>query len=731
MARKQSDAEIIAEAKARFEQCVKWESTARANGDKDIAFASGDAYNRSQWDQSVIAARGDRPCLTNNLVRQHNLLIVNDARQNKASIKVTPTGGRASYEAAQIYSGIIRRIEYESKAVDAYSTAAFHQVESGIGYVMVTTDYADDESFDLDLWIRRVSNPRSIYCDPDAKEYDKSDMRYAFVYDNVPRDQWDAEHGDTFKGELMSSSALDDTAIDGWNDRDHVRQAEYWRRLDDTDTLHLLDNGQTVRESTLSAAKLEAIKPYIVKSREIGSQSVEWYTITGNAITDRGAWLGKYIPIVPWIGEETVIKNIMDRKGHTRCMIDSQRMNNYWSSAAVEFVALQGKAPFIADAKSTEGHEDQWKTANTINWSVLYYNSLDDGGRPLQPPVRAPAPVMPQAYIDGLRMARDDLMMVSGQHQAELGMPGNERSGKAIDARQRQGELATMHYIDNQAKGIRQIGRILLDLIPKIYDQARIVKIMAEDGSDSDVMVQPGAPDAHQHIAMGPDGKPAMDAEGKPQTLTPQQADEATADTDTPNPAIIFNPLIGRYGVEADVGPSYGTQRQEAANAFSQIMAQNPAAFQVVGDFWALNSDFPGADELAERLKKGLPPQYKGGPDPAMQAMQAQAHDLLGKADAEITDLRAQLAAAQAAGKDKAATTSNDEYKAETERLKAIAAADPAAAQVIIRSMLSELLGMPALPIMHEHQAADAEHQQAIMPPPAPVNGSGQAAPIQ
>jgi Phage P22-like portal protein len=729
MARRQTDAEIIAEAKQRYERCVKWESAARANADKDIAFASGDSYNKSQWDQSVVAARGDRPCLTNNLVRQHNLLIVNDARQNKASIKVTPTGGGASYEAAQIFSGIVRRIEYESKAVDAYSTAAFHQVESGIGYVRVVTDYADDESFDLDLFIRRVANPKSIYVDPDAKEYDKSDMRYAFVYDNKQRDLWEAEHGDKFKSELMASSALDDTAMDGWDDKEHVREAEYWRRLDDTDTLHLLMNGQTVRESTLPEAELEAIKPYIVKSREIGSRSVEWFHITGNAITDRGAWLGKYIPIVPWIGEETVIGNTMDRKGHTRSMIDSQRMNNYWSSAAVEFVALQGKAPFIADAKATEGHEKQWNTANTTNWSVLYFNSLDDAGRPLQPPVRAPAPVMPQAYIDGLRMARDDLMMVSGQHQADLGMPGNERSGRAIDARQRQGELATAHYIDNQAKGIRQVGRILLDLIPKIYDQARVVKMMAEDGSDSDVIVQPNAPEAHQHVAAGPNGKPALDAEGKPTPMTPQQADEATADKDTPNPAIIFNPQIGRYGVEADVGPSYGTQRQEAANAFSQIMAQNPAAFQVVGDFWALNSDFPGADELAERLRKGLPPQYKGGPDPAVQQMQQQAHDLLGKADQEIADLRKQLAEAQAAAKDKSTDSATKDYEAETKRLQAVAAADPAAAQVIIRSMLSELLGMPALPIMHEHVAADAAHQQAIMPPPAPVNGQG--APIQ
>ncbi len=679
------DAEIIREGRARFERCVTWEAKARDNAKKDIKFAEGDAYNRYQWDGAPD--RGGRPSLTNNLVRQHNLLIVNDARQNKAAIKVTPTGRKATYDAAQIFSGIIRRIEYESKAVDAYSTACFHQVQSGIGYVRVVTDWVDEESFE-------------------------ADMNFAFVFTDHARDVWEAEHGK--QPETSTSAAFDHS--EGWDDKDHIREAEYWRRTTATDTLHLMTDGSTVRESTLEDGELEAMQPYIVKSRDVSEPEIEWFKIVGSRITERKEWAGKYIPIVPWIGEETIIDNVLDRKGHTRAMLDAQRMDNYWSSAAVEHVALQSKVPWVADARATEGREHQWDTANTQNWSVLYYTGIDDSGQPIPPPQRTDPPQMAHAYIEGMKLARDDLMQVSGQHQAELGMPGNERSGKAIDARQRQGEQATAHYIDNQAKAIRQVGRIVLDLIPKLYDQARVMKILTEDGNDQDVHLVPNAPEPHQHVAMGPDG---------PQQLTAQQADEQTADPDKPNPKIIFNPNVGIYSVEADVGPSYGTQRQEAANAFSQIMAQNPAAFQIIGDFWAQNSDFPGADELAERLKKGLPAQYRGGPPPEMQAMQAQAHDLLGRADQEIADLKAQLQAAQAAAKDKGAATSTADYEAETNRLKAVAAADPAAAQVIIRSMLSELLGMPALPIMHEHMAADAEHQQAIAPPEPQPNGAG------
>jgi Phage P22-like portal protein len=718
MARKAGDAEVLREAKERFERCVVWESKARANALADAKFANGDSVNQAQWDPAVRAARGDRPCLTMNKARQHLLMVVNDSRQHKAQIKVTPTGGQATYEAAQIFSGIIRRIEYQSKAVDAYGTAIYHQVETGIGYCRVVTDYADDDSFDQEIFIRRVPDPRTIYLDPDSRDYDKADMRFAFCFNDIPRDRYEAEHG---RGDMVAPAALDHS--DGWNDKDHVREAEYWRRNDRTETVHLMADGSHRREHEIG----DGDRAGIVRSREVSEPEIEWFRIVGDRIEEREAWPGKYIPLVPFIGEEVIIEGQMDRKGHIRCLIDSQRMYNYWASSAVEHVALQGKTPYVAPARAVEGFESYWDSANVRNFSFLPYNDVDDSGQPIQRPERAQPPVMAQAYIQGMSIAKDDMMLVSGQYESEMGQPGNERSGTAISQRQRQSDRATYHYVDNAAKAIRQIGRICLDLIPKIYDTVRVTKIMGEDGSSSDVALVPHATTAHQHVAMGPNG---------PQPVTDEQAAQMKADPDTPNPKIIFSPLVGRYSVEADVGADFATQRQESANAFSQIMQQNPAAFQIVGDFWARNSDFPGADELAERLKRGLPPNYAGGPDPQVeklqQAMQQQgqnAQKLLGQADAELSHAKAEVALLREQLRDKSAGTDNDTYKAETERLKAVAAADPGAAMVLIRSMLSQLLGMPALPVIHEHQAADAAHQQEIMPPdpaqqPQP-NGAG------
>jgi hypothetical protein len=533
-----------------------------------------------------------------------------------------------------VFSGIIRRIEYVSKAVDAYSTATYHQVESGIGYVRVETDYVDENSFDLDLFIRRVPDPRAVYMDPDCRAYDKSDAGFAFVFEDIPRDRYEEEYGEE---DNPAPATLEHS--DGWNDKDHVRIAEYWRRNMNNETLHRLQDGTVVRDSEIPAELRDQVKALIVQSRDVAEPEIEWFKLAGDKIIDREQWLGKYIPIVPFLGEETVIEGEMDRKGHTRAQIDAQRIYNYWASAAVEQVALQTKTPYVARADAIEGRTEQWATANVKNWSVLVYNGVDEAGNPIPPPSRVEPPTMAQAYIQGMTIARQDLMSVTGQYQAELGMPSNERSGIAIQQRQRQGDTATYHYIDNQAKGIRQIGRILLDLIPKIYDTRRVAMTLAEDGTENKAMVVPDLPVAHQYIGQQPNGAP-------PGPISPAEAQKQQEDPEQPDPAIIFNPNVGTYDVEADVGPAYGTQRQEAANAFSQIMQQNPAAFQIVGDFWAANSDFPNADELAERLKRGLPPQYKAGPDPQVMAvtqqaqqMQQQAQGLLQKADAEIASL--------------------------------------------------------------------------------------------
>lgn len=708
MAKDDGDDQIVREGKTRFEYCLSYEASARANAKFDRRFALGDAINLGQWDQAVRTARGDRPTITDNQVRVNNLLIVNDARQNKSQIKVTPTGGHATFEAAQVFSGVIRRIEYQSKAVDAYSTGIYHQVESGIGYARVVTEYADETSFDQDIFIRRVADPGTIYLDPDARDYDKADMRYAFVFEDIARDLYEAEHGK----DDMPASALD--APDPWNTEKHIRIAEYWRRGVKDDKLLLMHNGDVLRDSDLPAGDVGAlVRSMVVKERDVATPQIEWFKIVGNRIDERKSWAGRYIPIVPFIGEESIIDGVMDRKGHTRSQIDAQRMVNYWTSAAVEQVALQGKAPYLAAAEAIEGHSKYWDTANTTNWPYLPYNAYDETGQKIDKPERQAPPEMAQAYLHGLQMAKDALMFVTGQYQANRGAPSNETSGVAIQQRQRAGDAATYHFIDNQAKAIRQVGRIVLDLIPHVYDVARVTKIMAEDGSESDVHIDPQAQAAHQHVAQTPQG---------PQPITPDQATAFDNDPQAPDVRVIFNPNVGRYDVEADVGPAFATRRQEAFNALTEIIKASPDLVKVVGDMLFKSADFPLADEIAERLRRGVPQQYLGGPtmaetqlQQALEQTQQNAHATLGKADAEVAQLKQTVEGLQQQLKDKAAELVIKDYAAETDRLKAVGSIDPAALQIIVRQMVENMMNTQIAPMLARHAA----FEQSLQPEPA------------
>lgn len=677
-----ADDKIVKEAAKRFKKCETWESTARIRWIEDEKFVNGDSDNMYQWPDALRTARGsgtddERPCLTINKTRQHVLQIINDARQNKTAIKYRPVGGGATYEAAQVLDGIVRHIEYISDAQSAYGTATRHQVQSGIGYLRVITEYAGPDTFEQEIYIKRVKNPLSIYVDPDFTEADGSDMRFGFAFEDVPRDEFEARYPDEND---IPKTALGN--MEGWMGEDHVRVAEYFRRTEKKDHLVVLKDPETGEERQFRASKVPAVlKPMLAelledpdaKKREIMDHEVEWFLIAGDRILDRRIWPGRYVPIIRVPGEETVIDGILDRKGHVRALKDPQRMYNYNASAQIEYAALQTKIPYIAPARAIEGTEEYWKVANTQNFSVLIYNDMDDEGRPIERPERIQPPMASQAYQLSMTNAANDMMLVSGQYQADFGAPSNEKSGKAIEARQRQGSTATYHYIDHLAMALRFCGKIILDLVPKVYDTKRVIKIMAEDGSDSDVVLDPKAAQAF---------------------LEQQQKNADTAKQ------VIFNPNVGRYDVTSDVGPDYASRRQEAFNALSQIASANNELMTVIGDLLFKSADFEYADEIAQRMERMVPPAAKGeGPPPEVVQLQgvvqsqAQMMEVLSskllKAQQELDDKRFKVA-------EGAERIQLDAYRAETDRLSALKdalATDPEGVLMLVRQVVNDALG--------------------------------------
>lgn len=703
-----ADDDLLDEIKENFKRCEEWEAEARTNYVRDTKFGNGDSYNKWQWDADIAASRDfdKKPMLTVNKTAQHCLQIINDARQNKAGIQIRPVGGDATQAAASLYEALIRHIEYKSNATLAYEAATYTTVFGGWGYVRVHVDYADEDSFDQDIFIKRVGDPLTIYLDPDIQEYDGSDARFGFVFEDLPRKEAEAK----YKKHL---DALEGPSVDGgdmWNGKDHVRVCEYFYRTEKPDTLIALPDGQTVRKSAFPGGaydEMKAMPGVIVKERPIVDQTVEWCKVIGSKIVDRKPWMGKYIPIARMIGQETVVDGKMDRKGHVRALLDPQRMYNYHSSGSVEFVALQTKTPWLASARAIDGNTAQWAEANVKTAAVLVWNDVTDDGEPVQQPQRIAPPPAASGHIEGMQIAQQELMMASGQYQAIMGAPSNETSGKAINARQRQGENATYHFIDHQALMVRFLGRVILDLIPKVYDTRRIIQAIGRDDKRVRVEVNPSL--------AGQGGQPEA---------AQQLADPEADDFDSETVSAILNPNVGKYDVVADVGPSYGTQRQEAFNAFSQILAQNKEMFQVVGDLWAESADFPGSEKLSKRLHRMVPQTALGGPTAEIQQMQQKFQEMAQSGQSEIAQLHEALQAANAKLANQQADLDRKDFEAQTTRTAALAKIDPEAFKPVIREMVSQMLGQPIIPLMHQHAMAERGMlpQEPVAPaPPAPA----------
>ena len=694
----EEDKEIIDEAKKRFEEAFAWEGTTRTLQIMDIRFGNADSdHPEWQWPDTVYADRtapgSDQPCLVINKTRQHCLQILNDMRQHEDDVEVRPVSGGASAQSAQILEGICRHISYNSNASQAYDTGCWYQVFGGIGYWRVITECPpDQDTFDQEIYVRRIPRPDLVLLDPHIQEFDGSDAKWAIIFEDVPRKQAEAE-GDIDEGEAVTPPLGANTS--DWNNGETIRRAEYFYRTEKADELIELPpelaqviGKSAVRKSTLEKDAIDAL-PEGLRRRKIVTPEITWCKIVGDKIVDRKPWAGKYIPIVRIIGEETVIDGILDRKGHVRALKDPQRMYNYNSSASVQYGALQSKTQWEAPIEAVEEYLEYWEQANKNPAAILPWKHQDEAGNPIPRPARIDPPMAAPVFIKGMEIAQQELMLASGQYQAIMGAPSNETSGVAINARQRQGDNATGHYLQHRATAIRFTGKILIDLIPKIYDTERVIQIINTDGSRASVQLKPDAPDAHQQL-VDPDD---------------QDIDDATI-------GAIFNPTIGQYDVVADVGPSYATERQEAFNAFSQIIAHNPDAFKILGDLWLEAGDFPGANKAKERIRKLLPPEVTGGPSKEMQGLQQHMQEMAKAGQAQIEELHQALQAAQQklAQAEEAAKVA--EYKAETERMKAVGTIDPEAMRPIIRSMVSDVLGTPIVPVMHAHAMAD----QARMP---------------
>lgn len=559
--------DVVKEAREALQLSYDFDRDNRREAAEDMRFISGD-----QWSTAARAERKGRPIITINRSSQFLRQVSNPIRTNMPTLKVEPDGD-ADLELAEVANGLFRRIQYNSSASHVYANAVEHMVGCGIGWFRVVSDYADDDSFDQELMIKRIFNPMSVYPDPSAMEPDRSDMNWCLVSEIMPMAAFKLRWpGMSVTGMDTPSNSVGQSNI-FWNATDTVRIAEYWRRKDVPKEIARLKNGQTVNITDMPKRQQEQLKSLglIDTTRMSKGYTVEMTLLSGADVLEEPYKCPcKWIPLVPVIGAEIPLEGGTYRHGLIRFQREPQQLHNYFMSVAAESLGQQPKAPYMATPKQIGPFKSMWDNAAT---SPVPYLLHADG---TEAPQRINPPPLPSGLIQMAEMLAEDMKATTGIYDAALGNRSNETSGVAIGARVEQGNQATSHFVDNLQHSLEHTGRILLDMIPKIYDTQRVLRMQGEDGSETEAHINHPVPGMATH-----DGQPA-----------------------------VINDLsqMSFKSVRVIMGPSYASKRAEAVQQLTQLIQAMPQLGAIAGDIIARNLDFDGSEELAKRAKTMLPP---------------------------------------------------------------------------------------------------------------------------
>jgi len=662
----------------------------------DQKFAAGD-----QWPDLIRKGRelSGRPIQTINRLPAFIDQIVGDARQNKPSIKVH-AGEDGDEDIAAIYDGLIRAIQNESNADFAYDTAVENTACFGFGAWRVKTDYESEDSFNQIICIERITDPLAVYFDKNAVLPDYSDARHVTVRVKLTKDEYKAR----WPKKEESDYNFDDFTSDWIVDKDQVIVAEYWHKVGEKATLYAVQDFEGNTTVTLE-------KPEqgfnVVNQRETTITRIKCCMMSGAGILETTDWAGKYLPIVGVNGKEDLVDGKRTLRGLVRFAKDPQRMYNYWRTIDTEQKALAPKAPVLVTAKQIEGYEQQWQDSLTSNAPYLVVNDVPNANRP----DRISAGIIDKGANEAALMCVDEMKSTTGIFSASLGEQDNEKSGRAILAQQRKGDTANFAYIDNIARAIKWTGRIIIDLIPKIYDAARVVSVMGSDGSKkleriNQVVMQKGEP--------------------KNVDLT-----------------------VGKYDLVVTQGASYATKRIEALNSMVEISRVYPAIMQIAGDLIIKAMDWDGADEIAERMKKMSPPQLQDheGEDGEQKQLPPEVQQMIEQGKQQIDEMSKHIQMLEAEKDDKDDELRLKKYeidvKAEIEFAKLAKDAGMSTEQVmqLLNAALANAAQQPELPeegetYQHEQQEvfdpmAEQMMQQEQQQMPIDTGGGGDMSGVQ
>ena len=653
MAKKDDD--IIAEALDRFDTAADSWSDIYDLSIKDVEFVDDP---EGQWEDAARKSRENRPCLTFDKLSSSVDRVVGGQLSNMPSIKIR-AAEEGDEDVAEVYQGLIRQID--QRGVQAFKTAFKFAVKSGWGCLLVDHDYIDDTSLDQDIIVREIKNPFSVLLDPIVQAQHVTEARYGFLFEDMERAEFERLYPKA-ESEAGESDFTSTGNFESWVTEESVRVADYYRIVLEERTLIQLSDGRVLDMDEIENVRDELNMQGITlgKTRKVQARKLERYKITGLEVLEEVECVGRYIPIIPMLGKTSNINGRYISRGLVRKAKDAQRLYNYSRSVSVEVTALTPKQPYFVTPAMVKGHEAKWKKMMVSNDPVLMFN-FDNGQKPFR---EAPAQGSP-ALMQDAQIAADDIKATTGIYDANMGAQGNEISGVAIKGRQFQGEMANFEFQDQLVDSMELSGRVMIDMIPHIYDTERTIRILGEDEREEAIAVN----------------KTLMDA----------QTGEYVKTMDL---------TTGTYDIKVASGPSFTTRKQETAEQLSQIIAQNPAMSEIVGDVLFKNLDLVGGDEVIQRLRSA---GVKGGiiePNEeeamAMQEQIQQQQQIEAQAaQLELALKQAEVMSEQAEAKERESKALMNTVKAAVEQLKIAETEEDIETKQIAQMRLRQSVGLP------------------------------------
>jgi portal protein len=678
--RKKSDAEQIMEAerafltlaRARFKRATEAEAVWRKECLEDLKFSLGD-----QWPTSIRNSRltEDAPCLTVNRIAGFLRLLCNDERSQRLAIQVNPVGSGTDVKTAEVLQGYTRHVEQRSDADTVYDIGFEGMVRSGFKYWRVLTEYADEESADLDILIEGIRNQFAVYFDPNCKKPDYSDADWCFIVEDIQNDEYRGEFPDSKLASLSDFTSVGDQAP-LWISHDSVKVAEYF---------YVEKESYTVTGSD--------VKRY--------RRKVKWSKINAIEILDKKNWPGRYIPVVPDLGDDIDVDGKRYLAGAVRVPKDAQRAYNFWITSASEKIALKNKAQWLLASGQQEGFEKLWEHSNQKRLPYLIWKPTKVGEQMVPPPQEIDKEPAIMGMAEMIRQADNDLKATFGIFDASLGQKGPEESGEAIMARQKQTDVAILNYIDNHSRAIRLTGKIIIDLVTRggIISEPRMQRIINPDGSSTHVGLYNSEYD------------------------TEEDARERLMELGADNAAIkkIYDVGTGEYDVTVSSGPSYQSRRQEASVSMMKMVNAYPQLMQACADLIIKNMDWPEAQAMADRVRKMMPPQFFADAqeqDPKLRVpmLEAQLQQMVQSHDLVVQELNKNIEIIRSKKLEIDAGRESDLLKAQVALLTAQAKIMGEGALVALKSGVDHISS--EMEMVRQMVMADkAEQQQPPIPP--------------